>query len=430
MKPAFARQTIKNWANFPQIEAELAHPDSPEQVRELCSQWPQFIARGNGKCYGDAALSPRICSTLAFKKILNFDAQNGIIECEAGVLLSELLPVIVPAGWFFQVTPGIKAITVGGAIASDVHGKNHPDKVCFSQWLLSFELMVSDGSILHCSRDSNAELFYDTCGGMGWTGVILSARFQLMPLKSIKMQQKTQRFDNFESLFAAMEAPHGWPYAAAWIDMASGGIRYGRGAVFFAKHVETAEKKLEYPKNKSVTVPFYAPSWLLNRFSMQWYNARYFAKNTDREFETDLDSYFYPLDRILHWNRLYGKKGFVQYQFCVPQTHAFEGLKTVLDYLKTTPDTPFLTVLKKHGPRPPEFRNSFPVEGYSLAMDFPRTRHIFQTVRALDEILVPLGAKIYLTKDACSVPEMAQVDPRQFGSDKFFSLLKGRLLSK
>lgn len=429
MKAAISRKTVKNWANFPQIEAEIAHPESPEQLSELCRQWPQFIARGNGKCYGDAALSPRICSTLAFKKILNFDAQNGIIECEAGVLLSGLLPTIVAAGWFFHVTPGIKAITVGGAIASDVHGKNHPEKVCFSQWLLSFELMQSDGSVLRCSRAENAELFYDTCGGMGWTGVILSARFQLMPLKSVRMQQKTRRFNNFEDLFAAMEAPQIWPYAAAWIDMASGGSRYGRGAVFFAKHIESADAKLEYPKSNTISVPFLAPSWLLNRFSMQLYNTRYFAKNADRDFETDIDSYFYPLDRLLHWNRLYGKKGFVQYQFCVPQAHAFQGLKAVLNYLKNAPDTPFLTVLKKHGPRPAEFRNSFPVEGYSLAMDFPKTRHIFQTVRALDEILAPLGAKIYLTKDACSAPEMAHIDPRRFGADKFFSLLKGRLLA-
>jgi len=429
MKLEISRQIIKNWANYPQIEALVANPVNRSQVAELCRQWPQFIARGNGKCYGDAALAPHICSTLALNKILNFDVQNGIIECEAGVLLSDLLPIIVPAGWFFHVTPGIKAITVGGAIASDVHGKNHPEKLCFSQWLLSFELMQSDGNIVQCSREENAELFYDTCGGMGWTGVILAARFQLMPIKSVSMEQKTKRFNNFEALFEAIEMPHDWPYAAAWIDMASGGRRYGRGAVFFAKHVETAAETLKYPKSKTISVPFYAPTWLLNRFSMQLYNARYFSKNTDRHFETDIDSYFYPLDRILHWNRLYGKKGFIQYQFCVPQALAYDGLKAVLDFLKTAPDTPFLTVLKKHGPRPAEFRHSFPVEGYSLAMDFPKTKHIFQTVSALDAILAPLGAKIYLTKDACSAPAMAQVDPRKFGADKFFSLLKSRLLT-
>ncbi|MCB0573096.1 MAG: FAD-binding oxidoreductase, partial [Saprospiraceae bacterium] len=172
--------TITNWGRYPAIRAELATPANRDEVREYIVAHDRMIARGNGRCYGDAALSACVLSTLALNKVLRFDKEEGIVQCESGVLLSGLLDLIVPAGWFFHVTPGIKSITAGGAIASDVHGKNHPVKGCFSNWLLSFELMDAEGRVHVCSREKNSDLFWQTCGGMGWTGVILSATFRLM----------------------------------------------------------------------------------------------------------------------------------------------------------------------------------------------------------------------------------------------------------
>lgn len=424
--------TIANWGNYPKTRAELSTPDGIGELRDLTVAHDRLIARGNGKCYGDAALSPFIVSTLRLNRILHFDAERGIVRCEAGVLLADLLDVIVPAGWFFHVTPGIKNITVGGAIACDVHGKNHPAKGCFSNWLISFELMRADGEVLSCSRSEHPDLFWQTCGGMGWTGIILSASFQLMPLRSIYMRQQAVRAENFETLFAAFETYSNLAYAAGWVDCLSAGPAFGRGVVYFADHAapEDSAARLVYPKKKARNVPFYAPSWLLNGWSIRAHNAMLFSRARGGEQLVDLDRYFYPLDGIRNWNRLYGRRGFIQYQFCLPEKNSFEGIRHILQTIRRGADMPFLTVLKRHGERPAEAVHSFPIRGYSLALDFPRSRTIFSLVRELDELVWQYGGKIYLAKDACSAPRMGRLDPAAFGEPKFYSLLKARILSK
>ncbi len=418
---------VANWANYPVTTAEVATPNNFAEARDYLLSRDQLLARGNGRCYGDAALGPHLLSTLAMNRLLDFDAENGVMHCEAGVLLSDLLRIIVPAGWFFHVTPGIKSITVGGAIASDVHGKNHPTKGCWSNWLISFDLLNEKGETLTCSRQENAPLFWQTCGGMGWTGIILSARFQLMRISSTQMHQTTKRVADFETLFREMADATAHSYAAAWVDTTD---RKGRGAAFFAEHVagNSAGEPLVFQEKEVRNVPFFAPSWLLNPLSIRAHNALYFQKKPPGESVVDLDSYFYPLDSLRHWNRLYGRRGFVQYQFCLPEAVAFDGLQRALALMRSSPDTAFLTVLKRHGERPAEAVHSFPIRGYSLALDFPRTRTIFGLVRQLDDLVAELGGRIYLTKDACSGSKVSGVDPASFGSEKFYSLLKGRLL--
>lgn len=423
---------IANWGNYPQVYARICAPETPETLRAQVLALQQCIARGNGKCYGDAALSPNIISTLAINRVLAFDTSNGIIRCEAGVLLADLLELIVPAGWFFHVTPGIKNITVGGAVACDVHGKNHPDKGCFSNWLIDFELMRADGSMLHCSRTENPDVFWQTCGGMGWTGVITSASFRLMPLRSIYMRQLAVRAENLEALFAAFENQQNRQYAAAWVDCLSGGAATGRGVVYFADHADppSSQTPLVFPKKSPRNVPFYAPSWLLNPLTIRAHNAMLFSKANTGEQQVDLDRYFYPLDSIRNWNRLYGRRGFIQYQFCLPEAKSYEGIQHILQTIRESRDTPFLTVLKRHGERPAEAVHSFPIRGYSLALDFPRTSSIFSLVRQLDDLVWQYDGKIYLAKDACSAPRMGRVDPAAFGEPKFHSLLKERILVK
>ena len=431
-----AKSTLANWANYPVTEAEMATPESVGEAREYLLSRDRLIARGNGKCYGDAALSPHVLSTLHFNRILHFDRATGVIECEAGVLLSDLIHRIVPAGWFFHVTPGIKSITVGGAIASDVHGKNHPAKGCFSNWLVSFELMTADGQVLTCSRTAHTDLFWQTCGGMGWTGIVLSARFQLMKIDSVQMRQASVRAAGLEGLFRAFDDHRQWTYAAGWLDGTASGHAAGRGVVFLAEHqqalsngksVETGQAPAtKKPRN----VPFFAPSWILNPWSIRLHNQIIFSKAKPGEHLVDLDAYFYPLDRVQNWNRLYGRRGFVQYQFCLPEENSFDGIRQIMETIRLSPETPFLTVLKRHGERPPEAVHSFPIRGYSLALDFPRTRTIFNLVSQLDALVWGFGGKIYLTKDACSAARMGRVDPATFGEEKFYSLLKERLLKK
>ncbi|MDO8368828.1 MAG: FAD-binding oxidoreductase, partial [Saprospiraceae bacterium] len=203
-------QSISGWANFPRIQAEVFEPADRVGVRKIVVEHERIIARGNGKSYGDAALAPTLVSTLRLDRILAFDAVHGTVECESGVLLSALLQIIVPQGWFFQITPGIKEITVGGAIASDVHGKNHPRAGCFSNGLISFELMTASGEIISCSHTVNSELFWQTCGGMGWTGVVLSAKFRLLKISSTLMRQKNVLTNNLEDLFNTFEENRDW----------------------------------------------------------------------------------------------------------------------------------------------------------------------------------------------------------------------------
>lgn len=426
------KTTVANWGNYPVVQAEIITPEDLESARRVVAQQDRIIARGNGKCYGDAALGACILSTLKLKKIINFDTQQGLIECESGVLLAELLPAIVPKGWFFHVTPGIKNITVGGAIASDVHGKNHREKGCFSNWLQSFELLLGNGEIITCSKTENADLFWQTCGGMGWTGIVLSATFQLMPISSTVMLQKTVRPKNLDGLFDAFESFEDWPYAAAWVDCLSFGHEFGRGVCYFARHAakQTDQQVLRYSEKKSRNIPFFAPSWLLNNLSIRAHNWILFNRAKTGEQIVGMDKYFYPLDAIRNWNRLYGRRGFIQYQFCLPEETSRTGIAKILEAIQRSSNLPFLSVLKRHGERPAEAINSFPIKGYSLALDFPRTRTVFSLVTKLDELVWNLGGKVYLTKDACSNAKMGRVDPRSFGDDKFHSLLKERLLMR
>lgn len=422
------RQTVANWGNYPSAEAEIALPQTRAEALEYVQSHPEVLARGNGKCYGDAALADHLLSTLALNRVLDFDAASGMVTCEAGVLLHDLLKIIVPAGWFFHVTPGIKNISVGGAIACDVHGKNHPAKGCFSNWLISFELLTADGQIRRCARDENPALFWQTCGGMGWTGIILSAQFRLMRLPSMHLRQTALRAANLDALFDAFEEHRTHTYAAGWVDCLSAGPAFGRGVVFLAEHAEDAGETLVFLEKKLKNVPFFAPSWILNPISIRIHNHIIFSRAKTGERLVGLDAYFYPLDRVQNWNRLYGRRGFIQYQFCLPEAQSREGVRRILETIRRSPDLPFLTVLKRHGERPAEAIHAFPIKGYSLALDFPRSRSVFDLVKKLDALVWDFGGKIYLAKDACSAPRMGRVDPRTFGEAKFHSHLKTRLL--
>lgn len=419
-------QNIAGWANFPRTEATVFEPTVAAELQQIVREQASILARGNGKSYGDAALAANVISTLHFREIGHFDTNKGQITCESGVLLSELLKIIVPKGWFLAVTPGIKQITIGGAIASDVHGKNHPTAACFSNHLISFDLVTASGEIQHCSKAENAPLFWQTCGGMGWTGVILRATLQLQRIESAYLHQKTVVADKLSQLFDAFEMHSDWSYAAAWIDCTHA---KGRGAVYFARH-ETANEAstpLYFTEKKKIRVPFYAPSGLLNAWTIRLYNQLYFWKSRAGERSISLDEYFYPLDAIQDWNRLYGRRGFIQYQCCIPLENAREGMANLLKIIQLNGETPFLSVLKRHGKRPAEAIHSFPIEGYSLALDFPRTSGIQTLIPKLDELVWDLGGKIYLTKDACSAPKMGRVSPNNFAPTKFYSLLRGRI---
>jgi decaprenylphospho-beta-D-ribofuranose 2-oxidase len=403
---------ITSWGRFLSRRAQVWRPKTEYELIEVIKSGVDITPRGNAKSYGDAALGNSVISTLALNQIIDFDEKNGIITCQSGVMLSDLIALIVPKSWFFHVTPGIKTITVGGAIAADVHGKNHKSKGCFSRWLLGLSLVQKDGTVVHCSRVQHADLFYQTCGGMGLTGVVLTATFQLMPIKTAFMQQTTQCCTGLQSMLTTVEQSSA-PYCAVWVDLHHCDAETLKTIVYTARHADEGGD-LNYRKKIGLSVPFVPPFNVLSSSLMRIYHALIWQKAKRNHALTEtipMDQYFYPLDSLGHWNRLYGPQGFVQYQFCVPAENSVRCLEQVIDFVRLMKEKPRLSVIKIHGSKDADAINSFPMQGFSLAMDWPATPAIITALRQLDDLIWPHGAQIYLAKDAISHGRMSRFIP-------------------
>ncbi|HXS35431.1 MAG TPA: FAD-binding oxidoreductase [Flavipsychrobacter sp.] len=402
------RKKIANWGNYPAIESEEVQFTSISELKNIVTSNATAIARGNGRCYGDASLSSNVTiSTLKFDKVLDFDTKEGIFECQAGVMLDQILEIIVPEGWFLPVTPGTKFITVGGAVASDVHGKNHHIDGAFSKHVIELKIMLSTGEVVTCNKEQNTDLLEATCGGMGLTGVIISVRFQLKKIETAYIKQTKIKVTHLEELLDLFEANEHFTYSVAWIDCLKKGNGFGRSVLLMGEHAleeELTEKQmakgpLKIPKRKSFSFPVNLPSWILNNFTVRLFNFLYYNKNLKKESNSIIsyEQFFYPLDSILHWNRGYGKKGFVQYQFVVPLENK-EGLISILNKINEKGWGSFLAVLKIFGKQTDLI--SFPIQGYTLALDFPVRKNLFEFLHELDQIVLQHGGRIYLSKDA------------------------------
>jgi decaprenylphospho-beta-D-ribofuranose 2-oxidase len=405
---------VSNWGNYPAIEAEVASFTKPEEAREQLSKWQEWIPRGMGRCYGDSSLAPQIISTLKYNRMLAFDENTGWLSCQCGVTFHDILEVFLPRGWFPPVTPGTKFVSIGGAIASDVHGKNHHSEGSFSAHLGSFLLMKSSGEVVHCSREENADLFAATCGGMGLTGLVLEATFKLKKVETAFIAQRSQRAGNLEEAMKLFEAGMHYTYSMAWIDCFSKGTRMGRSVLLMGEHAKAGElmnaqqkaKPLEIPAKRKLSVPFNFPGFALNKVSLKLFNYFYYHKAPARQKDSIVtyDQFFYPLDGILNWNRIYGKRGFTQYQCVLPPHTSYEGLKKILEKINKQGSGSFLAVLKWFGKQ--DSLLSFPMEGYTLALDFPISAKLFPFLDELDKIVQDCGGRLYLTKDARMSREM------------------------
>lgn len=396
------KKRITNWNNYPVVEAGEISFDYEKEIASKLSR--ASIPHGNGRCYGDASLSSDVINTLRYDKVLAFDEVNGIITCQSGLLLSDLLQIIVPRGWFLPVTPGTKFITVGGAVASDVHGKNHHVDGAFSRHIISMSVLAGTGETLVCSPGMDADLFWATCGGMGLTGIILEVKFRLKRINTAYIRQKQIKARNLDEIMALFEQNSTSTYSVAWIDCLKGGRNFGRSILMLGEHAtvdEVQTDKVLLPKEKSlVTVPFYFPSFVLNGFSVRAFNALYYAKNYKKVMDSVVhyDGFYYPLDSILSWNKIYGKKGFVQYQFVLPLASSKEGLIDILTRINRKGTGSFLAVLKLFGEQ--DDLISFPMRGYTLALDFPIQPGLFEFLDELDTMVADYGGRIYLSKDA------------------------------
>ncbi|WP_421780377.1 FAD-binding protein [Kiloniella litopenaei] len=392
---------ISGWGQYPRVEADVLSPSTGNGVQRSLrdDEVKPCIARGFGRSYGDSSLSSTIVSTRYLNHFHSFDDATGVLSCDAGVSLDEILGVFVPKGWFPIVTPGTRFVTVGGAIASDVHGKNHHNVGTFCGHVLSFRILIANGDILNCSPSENRDLFLASCGGMGLTGFILDATFKLQKIESSFIEETTYKADNLEECLALFDEHNAATYSVAWIDCLKRGKELGRSLLMLGKH-SSAGGYVDLKKT-TPSIPFNMPSFCLNRFSVGAFNSLYYGRVRERKQtqQVHYGPYFYPLDGLKNWTRLYGAKGFVQYQFVIPKEAGLEGVTRVLDKIAQSGDGSFLSVLKVFGKGNDNFL-SFPFEGYTLALDFKVSKQTFELLDQLDAIVHDYGGRIYLTKDA------------------------------
>lgn len=428
---------LSGWGRFPKIDSTRLPVHSFKDVHHHLERITSLIAYGNGRSYGDSALAENHMPMRRLNRFLEFDQENGTLTCETGVLLSDIIETFLPRGWFLKITPGTKLITVGGAISADVHGKNHHAEGSFSECVYQFKLLLPNGEICTCSRKKNEEYFYAVCGGMGLIGVILEATIQLKPVQSKWIDQTTIKTSNLDETFQAFEDFKDEPYSVAWIDTIAEGDKLGRSILNTGKFSE--DKDLSYKPKKSLNVPFNFPSFLLNNKTIKIFNSFYYAKSKRgiTHQKVDIDTFFYPLDSINNWNRVYGKKGFTQYQFILPKENSFDGLREILDEIKMTKFSSFLSVLKLYGRENKNYL-SFPMEGYSMAMDFKIQPGLDDLMQNLNDLVVKFEGRIYLAKDATmdketfekgykNLDNFRQIRQKLNADNKFNSLQSKRL---
>jgi FAD/FMN-containing dehydrogenase len=328
--------------------------------------------------------------------------ETGVLRAEPGITLEQILEVAIPRGWMLPVTPGTKYATLGGAIANDVHGKNHHVRGTWGCHVRQFMLARSDGAALLCTPDLNAELYAATIGGLGLTGFILWAEIQLMPIRSSQIDVTSIRFDNLGEFFAlsdALDPLH--EYSVAWVDCLGRGAQLGRGIFMTGDHA--AAGPLEVDRRRKRKVPFTFPVPVFNKATLRAFNGLYYHRQRTREVHATVsyDRYFYPLDSLLEWNRIYGRQGFQQYQCVVPRAVAREATREMLKAIAASGNGSFLAVLKRCGDIPSPGLLSFPMEGTSLALDFPQRDEQNQRLfSALDTIVREAAGRIYPAKDA------------------------------
>ncbi len=390
--------SLMSWGMYPKINNTVFKFDKNKTLRKIINEHDELIPYGNGRSYGDSALSSNIINARPKDYFIDFNEENGLLHVQTGVLLSEILESFIPRGWFLKVTPGTKLITVGGAIASDIHGKNHHVEGCFSECIKEFKIMLADGKVVTCSKEATPDLFRATCGGQGLTGIILDAKIYLKKINSQYIDQTTIKTKNLKETFEAFEEYQDKPYSVAWIDCLAKGNKIGKCLLMVGDFRD--DGKLDYKPKPQKSIPFNFPSFALNNWSVRAFNWFYYGKIKERvsKQRVDIDTFFYPLDAIGHWNHIYGKNGFTQYQFILPKESSYEGLEEILTTISKSGKGSFLAVLKLYGKANDNYL-SFPMEGYSLALDFKIEKGLFDLLDELDEIVVKHKGRIYLAKD-------------------------------
>ena len=392
--------THESWGRYP--------PSRPARVVDLTwatTPLPSddlLLPYGLGRSYGDVPLNGdhTLLDTSRLNRFRSFDETTGVLECEAGTTLDDILRLAVPRGWFPPVTPGTKFVTVGGCIANDVHGKNHHRAGTFGRHVRSFELLRSDGARLHCSPEENAELFCATIGGLGLTGLITIATIQLRRIESADVIVERVPFrslDEFDAISRACDATH--EYTVAWFDSFAG--RDSRGIFFKGNHATGATRTRHRHSTRQLPVAPFSP--FLNPLTVRAFNTAYFLANAKpKPQRLDYDPFFYPLDAVANWNAIYGRAGFLQYQCVIPESAGLEPVAEILDRAARSRLASFLTVIKKFGALPSPGLLSFPRAGTTVCLDFAARKMdtLLPMLERCDDVVEAAGGSVYPAKDA------------------------------
>ena len=406
------KKTLLSWGrypNYPQTPYRVNwRSEIPAAIAELKSEFETTLPFGNGRSYGDSCLarSDHVLSMQSLDRIISADWDNGVVVVEPGMTLGDLLTVSIPRGWFLRVTPGTQFATIGGAIANDVHGKNHHRQGTFGCHVPRFGLLRSVEGALTCSTTENPELYAATIGGLGLTGVIAWAEVHLARIQSSQIRAINERFgslDEFFSLSRELDPQH--EFGVAWVDCVAKGSSTGRGVYMAGDFADEGELTL-WPGRK-LAVPIDPPVSLVNRLSLRLFNEAYWRKHPSKRTTRlgHFEPFFYPLDGILYWNRIYGRKGFQQYQCVLPPDAAEAGTRALLKAIADSGEGSFLAVLKQFGNYESPGLMSFPRPGVTLALDFPNSRQLDEGLfRRLDDIVREGKGRIFPAKDAHMKP--------------------------
>lgn len=400
---------LSGWGRYPR---RLATVVCPEQIAEaIPPQAGRMITRGQGRSYGDAAILENglVMLTERLAQVGELNEGTGILTAQAGATLADVINEFLPRGWFPSVVPGTKFVSLGGCVAADIHGKNHHRDGGFGAHVKEFAITLADRSRRRCSPDQDAELFRATVGGMGLTGILTDISFQLIPVETSYLVVQHHQAKDLDASFKVLSDP-AWDdhYTVAWIDCLAKGSKLGRGVLMRGHHAArsdlppTVRERPYSTARRQRNLGFDFPSWTLNSVGMKAFNELYYRLQGRRQqpFVADYESFFFPLDRIGDWNRIYGKRGFVQYQCVLPEAEAYQGMRALLESLGTAGRASFLSVLKRFGPQGAGLL-SFPFEGYTLTLDLPvDDRELFPFLDRLDAIVLRHGGRVYLAKDA------------------------------
>ena len=414
-------EPVSGWGRHPVTLGTVARP---ERLR-LPTDGSPVLPRGLGRSYGDAAVpavaGARVLETVRADRVVAFDAGSGALTCEAGLALDEIVRVFLPRGWFPPVTPGTRFVTIGGCVACDVHGKNHHRDGSFGSFVDRLLVEVADGRVVECGPHRERELFLATVGGMGLTGLITEVTLRLQPVESGWMVVETAPVPGLAAMLDGLrDAAKDWPYTVGWIDCLARGPALGRGILMRGRHAGRGEAPSgPPPEPRRFAVPVNAPEWLLSPVLMRAFNSAYYRNHARRPGGSarivPYHGFFYPLDAIGEWNRLYGRRGFLQYQCVVPRA-AGAAVAELLERLAAAGTESFLAVIKDCGPESDAYL-SFPLEGTTLALDLPyRGPATEALVHELNAVVIAAGGRVYLAKDAVTraedfdlmVPRLAQ----------------------